>query len=51
MARSNGHCMTMGIASTIASMAEALGMQLPYSAAQHWSTPAGMGPRSLQPSW
>ena len=33
MARSNGHCMTMGTASTMASMAEALGMQLPYSAA------------------
>ena len=29
MARSNGHCMTMGTASTMASMAEALGMQLP----------------------
>ena len=27
MARSNGHCMTMGTASTMASMAEALGMQ------------------------
>ncbi|MBO0821352.1 MAG: dihydroxy-acid dehydratase, partial [Nocardiopsaceae bacterium] len=33
MARSDGHCMTMGTASTMASMAEALGMQLPYSAA------------------
>ena len=32
MARSNGHCMTMGTASTMASMAEALGMQLPDSA-------------------
>jgi dihydroxy-acid dehydratase len=32
MARSNGHCMTMGTASTMALMAEALGMQLPYSA-------------------
>jgi dihydroxy-acid dehydratase len=32
MARSNGHCMTMGTASTMAAMAEALGMQLPYSA-------------------
>ena len=32
MARSNGHCMTMGTASTMASMAEALGMQPPYSA-------------------
>ncbi|MBO0873245.1 MAG: dihydroxy-acid dehydratase, partial [Pseudonocardia sp.] len=31
-ARSDGHCMTMGTASTMASMAEALGMQLPYSA-------------------
>src|ERR1700735_1282028 len=32
MARSNGHCMTMGTASTMASMAEALGLQPPYSA-------------------
>src|ERR1700721_1562394 len=31
-ARPNGHCLTMGTASTMASMAEALGMQLPYSA-------------------
>ena len=33
MSRSNGHCMTMGTASTMASLAEALGMQLPGSAA------------------
>ncbi len=33
MNRSNGHCMTMGTASTMACMAEALGMQLPGSAA------------------
>lgn len=33
MARSNGHCMTMGTASTMACMAEALGMQLPGGAA------------------
>lgn len=32
MSRSNGHCMTMGTASTMASMAEALGMQPPYAA-------------------
>src|SRR5271163_3710609 len=32
MARSNGQCMTMGSSSTMASMAEALGMPLPYSA-------------------
>jgi L-arabonate dehydrase len=32
MARSSGHCMTMGTASTMALLAEALGMQLPYSA-------------------
>ena len=31
--RSAGHCMTMGTASTMASMAEALGMQLPGAAA------------------
>lgn len=30
--RSNGHCMTMGTASTMASMDEALGLQLPSSA-------------------
>ncbi len=33
MSRSAGHCMTMGTASTMACMAEALGMQLPGSAA------------------
>jgi dihydroxy-acid dehydratase len=33
MARSNGRCMAMGTASTMACMAEALGMQLPGSAA------------------
>ncbi|MFB8773951.1 IlvD/Edd family dehydratase [Streptomyces broussonetiae] len=33
MARSHGHCMTMGTASTMACVAEALGMQLPGSAA------------------
>lgn len=32
MARSQGHCMTMGTASTMACLAEALGMQLPGSA-------------------
>lgn len=31
--RSHGHCMTMGTASTMACMAEALGLQLPGSAA------------------
>jgi L-arabonate dehydrase len=33
MSRSAGHCMTMGTASTMASMAEALGMTLPGNAA------------------
>ena len=33
MSRSHGHCMTMGTASTMACMAEALGMQLPGNAA------------------
>jgi dihydroxy-acid dehydratase len=33
MSRSAGHCMTMGTASTMACVAEALGMQLPGSAA------------------
>ncbi|RNL85716.1 IlvD/Edd family dehydratase [Halostreptopolyspora alba] len=32
MSRSNGHCMTMGTASTMACMAEALGIQPPYGA-------------------
>jgi dihydroxy-acid dehydratase len=32
MSRSNGHCMAMGTASTMACIAEALGMQLPGSA-------------------
>ncbi|ALE04815.1 dihydroxy-acid dehydratase (plasmid) [Arthrobacter sp. ERGS1:01] len=32
MARSNGHCMTMGTASTMAILSEVLGMQLPGSA-------------------
>src|SRR2546425_3906518 len=33
MSRSPGHCMVMGTASTMASMAEALGMALPGNAA------------------
>ncbi|WP_323013009.1 L-arabinonate dehydratase [Devosia sp.] len=33
MSRSAGHCMTMGTASTMASMAEALGLALPQNAA------------------
>src|SRR4051812_5081161 len=33
MSRSHGHCMTMGTASTMASMVEALGMSLPGNAA------------------
>ncbi len=33
MSRSAGHCMTMGTASTMASMAEALGLTLPHNAA------------------
>ena len=33
MARSPGHCMTMGTASTMASMSEALGMAMPHNAA------------------
>ena len=33
MNRSRGHCMTMGTASTMASMVEALGMALPHNAA------------------
>jgi dihydroxy-acid dehydratase len=33
MSRSRGHCMTMGTASTMASMVEALGMGMPHNAA------------------
>lgn len=33
MSRSRGHCMTMGTASTMASMIEALGMGMPHNAA------------------
>lgn len=33
MSRSNGHCMTMGTASTMASLTEAMGLSLPGSAA------------------
>ena len=33
MSRSAGHCMTMGTASTMASMVEALGLGLPHNAA------------------
>ena len=33
MSRSPGHCMTMGTASTMASMSEALGMAMPHNAA------------------
>src|SRR5204863_6657872 len=53
MARSNGHCMTMGTASTMASMAEALGMQLPYSAtwpavaARRYETAQAAGARAV----
>src|SRR5579863_5809923 len=40
MHRSKGHCMTMGTASTMASMVEALGMSLPGNAAIGGSTNA-----------
>ena len=56
MARSNGHCMTMGTASTMASMAEALGMQLPYSAtwpavdARRYETAQRAGAADRRPS-
>lgn len=43
MARSNGHCMTMGTASTMALLTEALGLQLPGSA----SLPANDSRRKL----
>jgi len=43
MARSNGHCMTMGTASTMACMVESLGLTLPGGA----SVPAADSRRSL----
>ena len=51
MARSAGHCMTMGTASTMASMAEALGLQLPYSATWLAMTRAATRPPSGPASW
>ncbi|EHR53063.1 dihydroxyacid dehydratase/phosphogluconate dehydratase [Saccharomonospora marina XMU15] len=54
MARSNGHCMTMGTASTMACLAEALGMQLPGSAtwpavdARRFSTAEQAGRRVVE---
>jgi L-arabonate dehydrase len=47
MSRSAGHCMTMGTASTMACIAEALGMQLPGSAA----IPAVDSRRLLMAQW
>ncbi len=53
MARSAGHCMTMGTASTMACMAEALGMQLPGSAtwpavdARRFETAQAAGERAV----
>jgi L-arabonate dehydrase len=53
MSRSNGHCMTMGTASTMACMAEALGMQLPGSAswpavdARRYETAQDAGARAV----
>lgn len=41
MNRSRGHCMTMGTASTMASMVESLGMGLPHNAAIPRWTRAG----------
>ena len=46
MARSCGHCMTMGTASTMACMAETLGMQLPGSAAWPMRSSAVSGRRA-----
>jgi len=46
MARSCGHCMTMGTASTMACLAETLGMQLPGSAA--WPAPDSRRARTAQ---
>jgi dihydroxy-acid dehydratase len=51
MSRSNGHCMTMGTASTMACIVEGLGMQFPYAAswpavdARRYSTAQQVGQR------
>lgn len=51
MSRSDGHCMTMGTASTMACVVEALGMQFPYAAtwpavdARRYSTAQRVGQR------
>ena len=47
MSRSAGHCMTMGTASTMASMVEALGMASPSNAA----IPAADSGARLSPAW
>lgn len=53
MSRSNGHCMTMGTASTMACVVEGLGMQVPYAAtwpavdARRYSTAEAVGRRAV----
>src|ERR1700685_190680 len=57
IARSPGHCMTMGTASTMTSAAEALGMTLPGMASipavdsAHYRMAARTGPRTLALAW
>ncbi|WP_433869635.1 IlvD/Edd family dehydratase [Saccharopolyspora sp. CA-218241] len=54
MSRSNGHCMTMGTASTMACIVEGLGMQLPYAAswpavdARRYATAQRTGQRAVE---
>ena len=57
IARSPGHCMTMGTASTMTSAAEALGMTLPGAASipavdsAHYRMAAASGQRIVQMAW
>jgi dihydroxy-acid dehydratase len=57
IARSPGHCMTMGTASTMTSAAEALGMTLPGAASipavdsAHYRMAAGSGRRIVEMVW
>jgi dihydroxy-acid dehydratase len=57
IARSNGHCMTMGTASTMTSIAEAMGMTLPGTAsipaphASHARMATECGRRAVEMAW
>lgn len=57
IARSNGHCMTMGTASTMTAIAETLGITLPGASsipaadASHWHMAAECGRQIVQNVW